>query len=145
MTQSRTIKKLQWLIFGLVTMNIISIALLWLGQYRAPFPKPGTKESIEAGVQFLKDELDLNQTQIEQFVQARKSHMTAMLPLQNEIHIHKKEILEETFKQKTDTTFILSQSKLIGDLISKLKSSWLIICWNCSLIAIPCKNSDSRD
>ncbi len=106
-----------WIIFLLVVLNISTVSMLWLiytrkpaGQLHARIPQEDHRT-----LQFLQKELDLTDTQIQQYEQLRQTHAEKIRHLINDIRQLKKEMMDEVFSNNPDSAKMAEIAGLIGN------------------------------
>ncbi len=106
-----------WSIVLLVILNIFTISMLWLNQNRRPGAPPprGKARQNHRTLQFLQKELDLTDTQIQQYDQIRKAHNEQTRSLIADIQRLKKELMNEVFAEEPDTSKAMRITSLISD------------------------------
>ncbi|RMD48160.1 MAG: hypothetical protein D6830_07420 [Ignavibacteria bacterium] len=100
-------RKLKIAVTVLIVMNIITIALLWIGRPTGPGPggmplsPEEEKEKVSA---LLKDKLGFNQEQIERYLNLRAEHYKAASDLNREVQLLKKEMFDRVLENEKDVS-----------------------------------------
>jgi Spy/CpxP family protein refolding chaperone len=88
----------------LVILNITTLTFMWIRMQHPPGPpQPNQHENPDRVIRFLRQELQLDNQQIEAFMQQRRQHRVAARRINNEIHELKQEMLNELFQNQPDT------------------------------------------
>ncbi|MCF7955963.1 MAG: periplasmic heavy metal sensor [Phycisphaerae bacterium] len=84
-------KVLFWCVIVLILLNMASLGSFWIKKRpHGPPPMPGGQKVME-------ERLDLSDQQVQQFEQIRDDHFSQTIPLQEEMHKLRLELLEEIF------------------------------------------------
>lgn len=107
-----------WSFLLLIVLNIFTISLLWMNR---PDERPLPPRAVPPGQQapgtlkFLQQELGFTDAQIEEYDQIRKRHHQRVFALQNDVHRYKREMMEEVFAQRPDTTRAKELAALLSE------------------------------
>ena len=105
-----------WTIVILVVLNLTTLTLVWLDHFKPhpPFPPPGTGKDFKQSLHFLKNELNLSETQIQKFIESRNRHVIQSKEILDKVYRLKKEILDEMFFTNPDSLEIQKLTEKIG-------------------------------
>jgi len=112
-------KNSRWMVAAvvlLVVLNISALALMWLKIGQKPEP-PGSefvRNNQNKVILFFKDELGLDDEQIELFLEHRKDHQVQSRKIRDDIQILKEEMLNELFLEQPDTARVARLIVAIG-------------------------------
>lgn len=104
-----------WSVTLLIIMNISSLATVWWQQHRRPGPMPADHPPSQRASQFLKHELGLSETQVEQFEAMQRRHFDKARALNDSMRQLKHQLFNELSAEAPDT----SKAAIIADQIGK--------------------------
>lgn len=106
-----------WTIVLLVILNIATISMLWLDQNNRPIAPPPLRapQQDQRTLQFLQEELNLTDAQIQQYDQLRQAHAKQTRGLINDIRRLKQKMMDEIFNDEPDSTKAKEIAGLIGE------------------------------
>ena len=96
-------RMLPWCVGVLVLLNVVTLASFWLR--RPPFPPPGPGGK-PGGQRIMEEQLQLTDEQARQFEQIRDEHFLRTIPLGDEIHEIRLDLLDEVFAADPNETTI---------------------------------------
>ena len=104
----------------LVILNISALAFMWVKMGQKPKgPRPGLVANEQEKVsKIFKQELGLDDEQIEQFLKHRENHRSVSQEIQHEIQVLKEEMLNELFHDQVDTNTV---ARLTDEIAEKSK------------------------
>ncbi|MFO7889208.1 MAG: hypothetical protein R6V04_02600 [bacterium] len=106
-----------WVIGILITLNIITLAYLWIIRlHEHPEPSFRTQQREHKVVGMLQKELGLTPEQCQKFYSKRKIHFNHIQNLNKNILELKREMLEESFSTPVDSVRIHELARKIGSL-----------------------------
>ena len=105
-----------WTIIILIILNIFTVSMLWLNQNRPIRMPPRMREpgQNQRALQLLQKELDLTDSQIQQYHQLGLINKRKTSVLINDIRLLKKEMIDKIFKNEPDTIKVMEIAALIG-------------------------------
>ncbi len=94
-------KFLKWLVIILALLNLGTLSVMWIGKPAATLPPPppshGARDNM---VGFLRNELKLNDEQVEEFSKLRDKHFLSAKKISREMHELKKSLMDNVFKNE---------------------------------------------
>lgn len=88
-------KVLFWCVIVLILLNMASLGSFWMK--KPPLGPPSGLPPMPGGQKVMEERLGLSDQQVQQFEQIRNDHFTETIPLQEEMHKLRLELLEEIF------------------------------------------------
>ena len=99
-------KMLFWCVIILVLINIVTLTFFWVT--KPPFGVlPGPERRPDGG-KIMEEQLQLSAEQAQQFEQIRNKHFIRTMPLQDDIHKIRLDLLDEIFSSEPNQTKIQS-------------------------------------
>ncbi len=107
----------------LLVINIIALFLIWNQSSRKPIPPPPLKNNSVRAVGLMKDQLNLTQVQTKEFRTLRREHFAKVNIISDSILTLKKQIIDQIFSEKPDTSRVNKLAKQIGVYQSEIEKS----------------------
>ncbi len=106
-----------WTIVVLVILNIFTISMLWLGKNNMRANKPPFKLPAQntRTLKFLQKELDLTDSQIQDYKKLREEHAKKTQQLIHDIRKLKEEMMDEIFTGDPDSSMVTKIAGQIGE------------------------------
>ncbi len=98
----------------LAILNLFTLSFIWFRMQR-PAPPPKRPEDQEQVIRLLKDELNLNDLQVEAFLQQRRAFQTASRHVLDTLHVLKQAMFAELFKEQPDSVRVDHLIRQIGE------------------------------
>ena len=103
---------LVWCVGVLVLLNMVTLGLFWLG--RPPLGLPGGPGERLGGQHIMEEQLQLSDEQARQFEQIRAKHFQRTIPLQDQMHRIRLDLLDEVFAAEPNDATIQDLTVQIG-------------------------------
>ena len=101
-----------WCVGVLLLLNVVTLASFWLR--RPPLGPPGGPGGRRGGQRIMEERLQLSDEQARQFKQIRDEHFLRTIPLGDEIHEIRLDLLDEVFAPDPNETTIQDMTAKIG-------------------------------
>jgi Spy/CpxP family protein refolding chaperone len=111
-----------WLIIGLLTLNVLTISIIWMQTTKTKEPQrkeQGTRPS--ESVTLMRKALDLTEEQTNQLIKIQTSHLEQLRKNNDRLNENKLQLAEELFKNYPDTSLANVKANEIGELQSKVE------------------------
>lgn len=120
LTNQNKLKNL--LIIALLVLNLLTVSIIWMQTSKRNEALPIEKDKrASESVNLIKKTLDLNEEQTQQLEKIRTYPLEQSKKYNDRLNELKKQLAEELFKDKSDTTLANSKAKEIGELQSKVE------------------------
>ena len=101
----------------LIVINVFTLLIIWFdgrGIFGPPRMEP-PRENDDRMAFFLKNELGLNEAQVQQYHQLRQKHLEQTREINENIHHLKKELLDQLFSDRVDSQKVNKLIQSIGE------------------------------
>ncbi len=107
----------------LLVINIIALFIIWSQSSKKPVPPPPLKNNSVRAVGLMKDQLNLTQEQTKEFRNLRREHFAKVNIISDSILALKRQIIDQIFSEKPDTSMVNKLAKQIGVYQSEIEES----------------------
>jgi Spy/CpxP family protein refolding chaperone len=105
-------RMLFWCVGVLVLLNVVTLGLFWLG--RPPLGPPGGPGGRPDSQRIMEEQLQLSDEQARQFELIRDEHFRRTVPLQDDMHQIRLDLLDEVFAAEPNDAAIRELTAQIG-------------------------------
>jgi protein CpxP len=101
----------------LIVINVFTLLIIWFdgrGIFHPPRMEP-PRENADRVAFFLKNELGLNEAQVQEYRQLRQKHLEQTRDINDEIHHLKKQLLDQLFSDRVDSEKVNKLIQSIGE------------------------------